>query len=177
MKYQHSKGGILLPVAALAVGGVFTVDHMRDGELLERSESPNLVTNEGLNHILSTVLAGGTPVGTWYLGLFEGNYTPVGTVTAATITSASTESTAYDEATRQEYQEAAPSSQSVTNAANRATFTMNATKTIYGAFLVSASAKSATTGTLLAAARFGSAKAVADDDQLLITYTFNAANA
>jgi hypothetical protein len=39
---------------------------------------------------------------------------------------------------------------------------------------VSASAKSATTGTLFSAARFGTSKSVVDDDQLLLTYTFSA---
>jgi hypothetical protein len=108
--------------------------------------------------------------------VFEGNYTPVATVTAATITSASTECTAYDETTRQAYNEAAASSQSTTNSANKATFTFNATKTIYGAFLASASAKSATTGTLFSAAAFSSSKSVISGDQLLLTYTFTASS-
>jgi hypothetical protein len=64
----------------------------------------------------------------------------------------------------------------ITNSASRATFTMNATKTVYGAFLVSASAKSATTGTLMAAAKFSTSKAVVDNDELLITYAFGASS-
>lgn len=170
--FKRTNGGILMPIAALAVGGRFTIDHFRKGELIDSEECANLVTNEGLDHILNAVFHGSAQITTWYLGLFEANYTPVATLTAATVTAASTESTAYDETTRQDYVEAASSGQSVTNSANKATFTMNATKTIYGAFLVSASAKSATSGTLMSAARFGSSKAVVDDDQLLLTYTF-----
>ncbi len=176
MNYGQTAGGILMPLNQLEVGGKFLVEHVRDGEVIDREELSNLVVNEGLNHILDTVLHGGAQVTTWYLGLFEANYTPVANVTAATITAASTECTAYDEATRVAYDEAAPSGQSITNAASKATFTMNATKTIYGAFLVSASAKSATTGVLLSAARFGASKAVVDDDQLLLTYTFSASS-
>lgn len=176
MEYDRSGSGVLLPRNELQVGGVFTLEHYREGELIDREEVHNLVVNEGLNHILNTVFHAGTQITTWYLGLFEANYTPIATVTAATITAASTESTAYDESTRVEYDEAAASGQSITNSASKGTFTMNATKTIYGAFLVSASAKSATSGTLLAAARFGSSKAVVDDDQLLLTYTFNASS-
>jgi phage-related tail fiber protein len=176
MDFDRSAGGILLPVSNLAVGGRFVIDHMRNGELIDREELSNLVVNEGLNHILDVVLHGASQVGTWYLGLFEGNYTPVATVTAATITAAATETTAYDESTRVAYDEAAASGQSITNAASKATFTMNASKTIYGAFLISAAAKSATTGVLLSAARFGSSKAVVDDDQLLLTYTFSASS-
>lgn len=175
--YSKTDGGVLMPTSGVVVGGKFTGQHIRGGEVIDEWEDHNLVVNEGLNSILSIMFNGGTQITTWYLGLFEGNYTPVATVTAATITSASTECTAYDEATRVEYVEAAPASQSITNSASRATFTFNATKTIYGAFLVSASAKSATTGTLFAAARFSAAKSVVSTDQLLLTYTFSAASA
>lgn len=175
MQFERSGGGVLMP-AALALGGRFLVDHVRNGEVIDRFETPNLVVNEGLDHVLNTVFHSGTQVGTWYLGLFEGNYTPIATATAANIASASTESTAYDEAQRQEYNEAAASAQSITNSANKATFTMSATKNIYGAFLISNATKGGTSGVLFSAARFGAPKAVVDDDQLLLTYTFNASS-
>lgn len=176
MDYERTAGGVFIPSNKLILGGTFLGQLVRDGKIIDEWEDTNLVTNEGLDHVLDVIFHGGTQVTTWYLGVFEGNYTPVATVTAATITAASTESTAYDETTRQAYVEAAPSSQSITNSASKATFTFNATKTIYGAFLGSASAKSATTGTLLAAARFTSSKAVVDNDQLLLTYTFGASS-
>jgi hypothetical protein len=172
-----SEGGILLPVQGLQMGGVFTIQHVRDGVVIDETHDHNLVTDEGLNHMLDVHFHGETQIGTWYVGLFEGNYTPVAGVTAATLPAAATECTAYDEATRVAYTEAAAASKSITNSASKATFTFNATKTIYGAFLVSASAKSATSGKLFSAARFAAAKSVVDDDQLLITYTFTAASA
>jgi hypothetical protein len=176
MDYVATEGGVLVPQQGLIVGGIYQGQIVRDGKIIEEFEDHNLVVNEGLNHMLDVLLHGSTQVATWYLGVFEGNYTPVATVTAATITSASTECTSYDEATRQAYVEAAASSQSTTNSASKATFTFNATKTIYGAFLVSASAKSATTGTLFSAAAFSSAKSVVSGDQLLLTYTFTASS-
>lgn len=174
MSYVESAGGVLLPDNRLTIGGTFHGEIVRNGEVIDEFEDHNLVVNEGLNHLLDVLLHGSTQVSTWYLGVFEANYTPVATVTAATITSASTECTTYDEATRVAYNEAAASSQSTTNSANKATFTFNATKTIYGAFLVSASAKSATTGTLFSAAAFSTSKSVVSGDQLLLTYTFTA---
>lgn len=174
--FKQTKGGILMPIAALLMGGRFQIDHLRNGEIISSEECKNLVTNEGLDHILNTVFHGSAQITTWYLALFEGNYTPVATLTAATFTAAATENTTYDETVRQDYVEAASAGQSITNSANKATFTMNATKTIYGAGLVSASAKSATTGTLMSAARFGAAKAVVAADQLLLTYTFAASS-
>lgn len=175
-EFTRSEGGVLMPQQRLVFGGVFDCALRRDGKIIDEWQDRNLVTNEGLNSILGVVFHGDTQITAWYIGLFEANYTPIATVTAATITSASTESTAYDEATRVAYDEAAAASQAITNAASRATFTMNATKTIYGAFLVSASAKSATTGTLMAAAKFSTAKAVVDNDELLITYAFAASS-
>jgi hypothetical protein len=176
MGYEKSIGGVLMPQQGLLVGGVFQGQHIRNGEVIDQWEDHNLVVNEGLDALLNIMFAGSTQIGTWYLGVFEGNYTPVATVTAATITAASTESTAYDETTRQAYVEAAAASQSITNSANKATFTFNATKTIYGAFLASSSVKSGTTGTLFSAARFSTSKSVVDDDQLLLTYTFTASS-
>lgn len=176
MNYQETDGGILMPEHKLLVGGMFHGQIVRDGQVIDEWEDRNLVTNEGLNSLLDIYFHGSTQITTWYLGVFEGNYTPVAGVTAATITSASTECTAYDETTRQEFVEAAAASQSITNSASKATFTFNATKTIYGAFMVSNSTKSGTTGTLFSAARFSAAKSVVDNDQLLLTYTFTASS-
>lgn len=160
----------------MQVAGRYVVEHIRDGKVIGTEDVSNLVVNEGLDHVLNTVFHSGTQVGTWFLGLFEGNYTPVAGLTAATIAAASTESTAYTETQRQEFNEGAASAQSISNTANKATFTMNATKTIYGAFLVSNATKSATSGTLFSAARFAAPKQVVADDQLLLSYTFVASS-
>lgn len=140
-------------------------------EVLHRELSSNIVTTEGLNHILDVVLHASTQVTTWYIAPFEGNYTPVAGLTAATFTAAATECTAYDEATRVAYVEAAASGGVTTNAASRAVFTINASKTLYGAALLSASAKSSTSGVCLAAARFSSSRAVVDNDEVAVSYS------
>lgn len=176
MDYTQSQGGILMPDQDIKFGGRFAYEHFRGGQLIDAWEDPNIVVDEGLNHLLDVAFHGSTQVGTWYIGLFEGNYTPLSTVTAATIAAASTECTAYDETTRVAYNEAAAASKVTTNSANKATFTFNASKTIYGGFLVSTSTKSGTSGTLMSASRFGSAKTVESADQLLVTYTFTASS-
>lgn len=175
--FEMTSGGVLMPSSKLLVGGVFHGQIVRAGKVIEEFEDHNLVVNEGLNSLLEVYFRSSTQITSWFLGLFEGNYTPVAGVTAATITSASTECVAYSQTTRQGFSPAAASSQSITNSASRATFTFNATKTIYGAFLVSNSTKSATTGTLFSAARFASAKSVESGDELLLTYSFSAASA
>ena len=160
--------------AGVLVGGKYHGYLFRNGRLIDEWEDSNLVVNEGLNSLNDTMFHGTTQIGTWYLGLFEGNYTPVATVTAATIATAATETTAYTSATRPEYVEAASSSQITTNAASRASFVFNATKTIYGGFMVSSSTKSGTGGILFSALRFTTAKAVESGDELLLTATFTA---
>jgi len=176
--YERTHAGIYLPRSKVFIAGLFgnEVRHA-DGSMEPMEWSDNIVVNEGLDHILNVLLRGTTQVNPWYVFMFEGNYTPLAADTAAGIAAASTETTAYDEATRVEYNEAAASSQSTTNSANKATFTINSTKTMYGAGLASASAKGATTGTLLCAARFSSSRAVVAADQILITYTITAADA
>lgn len=175
-EFTKSAGGILVPDHKLYVGGKYLGTILRNGKIIDEFEDDNLVVNEGLNNMLDVIFRGGTQTNPWYLGLFEGNYTPVATVTAATITAASTECVAYASATRVIYNEDAAASQITTNATNRASFVFNATKTIYGAFLVSSSTKSGTGGVLFSAARFSTAKNVDSGDELLLTYQFTASS-
>lgn len=173
-KYEMTDTGIYFPAQKNFIGGVFNTEHRRGGDLIGNDLSPNLLPTAGLNHLLSVLVAGGSQVGTWYMSIFEGNYTPVAGVTAATYPAAATESTAYDESTRVAYVDGTIASGSVSNSASRAEFTINATKTIYGAALHSLSTKSATTGELLAVARFSASRAVVDDDVLAVAYTLSA---
>lgn len=176
MHYEQSAGGILLPTNELKVGGKFIGTLIRDGRIVDEFEDCNLVVNEGLNALNDIMFDAATQITAWYLGVFEANYTPVSTVTAATIASASTECTAYASATRPAYTPAASASQVTTNAASRASFVFNATKTIYGGFLISNSTKSGTTGKLFAAAQFSTSKSVVSGDELLLTYQFTSSS-
>lgn len=170
------RNGLLVPKQKLYVAGEYHGQIIRKGVVVDEFVEKNLVVDEGLNSLLNIMFNGATQVGTWYLGVFEANYTPVAGVTAATIASASTECTAYDGSTRPAYVEASSTAKSMTNSASRASFVFNASKSIYGAFLISDNTKGGTSGTLFSAARFSSAKTVVDDDELLLTYTFTAAS-
>ena len=174
-EFCRSAGGVYVPQKSNHRGW-FYGKIIRDGKVIDEWEDHNLVVYQGLNHLNDVVFHAATQVHPWYVGLFEGNYTPVSTETAATIAASATETTAYTASTRQTYTEAASSSQSTTNSASPATFTFNASKTIYGAFLISDSTKSGTTGTLFSAARFSASKSVVSSDQLLLTYTFTSSS-
>lgn len=140
-----------------------------DGKRSQREVVHNLIPEEGLNHQQSVTFKGTTQVTTWYIGLYEGNYTPVPGITAATISAASTECTAYTPAARVEFVEGAVAVGSVDNSASPALFTFTAAKTVYGGFIVSASPKGATTGVLISAVRFASPKTLAIGDVLSVT--------
>ena len=149
-------------------------------DLLAVDVGPNIVVDEGINDILDAALSGGTPITTRYNGLFSTDVTPDGTWTGANWASGgtpkTTEFTNYDESTRQQWQEGGVSAKSITNSANKSVFTISTGGgTLYGAVLISASAKDQSgdsTATLTAAKRFTDApRSVAATDVVNLTYT------
>lgn len=174
------RNGVLVPkhlqgfAGAFELGGCFFGEIWRKGKLLDKFAFKNLVVNQGLNDNLNTYFNAGAQITAWYMGIFQGNYTPVATDTAASIAGNSTECSSYSSSTRPQWTQAAPSAQSITNAANRATYTFTGSATVYGAFLISNNVIGGTSGILFAAAQFGASKAVVLNDQLLLTYQLNA---
>lgn len=146
---------------------VETID--KDGIVIESEVVDNLIPTEGINHILSVAFKGSSQVTTWYLGLFEANYTPAIGDTAATLPGLATESTAYTSGTRVAWVSGAVAGGSVDNVASRAEFTANATKTIYGGFLSSSPAKGAATGVLTSIVRFASPRVLDSGSILRVT--------
>jgi hypothetical protein len=160
--------------------GIYHVEcHDKDGNLKWSADSKNLVVNEGLQYMAGSALTSVTQITTWYLGL----YGPAASNTpAAGDTMAShagwTEVAPYSNATRvvATFATATLGNPSVvTNSASPATFTINSTATVGGAFLTSGSAKSGTTGTLFSAADFSAPgdRSVVSGDVLSVTYTFS----
>jgi len=165
--------------ARARIRGFFTTECYRKGKLIWREESENLCTDEGLNRMLDVMFHGTTQTATWYCGLVESDTTPTAAMTYDVPVF--TESTSYDEATRPEYEEAAASSKVTTNTANKAVFTISATKTIYGAALFSINTKGDHAGgannVLFSYSKFGSSRAVLDDDVINLTYSVTGADA
>jgi hypothetical protein len=121
---------------------------------------------------------GATQITTWYFVLFEADYTPLVTDTYAVP--GYTETTAYDEATRPAFVEAESTAQSLDNSANKATFTFNTIKTIYGGALVgggtdpTVKGDTAGGGTLYSSAKFSENKPVTSGDILKVWITLTA---
>lgn len=139
----------------------------------------NLLTTEGINHMLSVAVAGGSQYTTWYIAPFSGTDTPLDTWTASSFATAATElSTAYSEATRVAFNESAPSSKSTNNTANPAVFTAASDSvTIWGVGLLSHSTKRSTSGVLLSAAKYSVARSLpTTGDTLGVKYTLSLGN-
>lgn len=170
-KYDRTDSGIVIPSMKLAIGGVFEVA-VGDGPW---DVAPNLIVTEGLNHLLSVALAQGTQKAAFYLAPFSGNVAVPATWTGANFTTNATEFTNYTEANRVLWEKGAVAAGSVGNAATPGVFTMDTGGgTIRGMALLEASAKSATTGVLIAAARLSADKVLAVDEELRAKYTISA---
>jgi len=152
-----------------------------DGKVKWTESVPNLVVNVGLAYMAGTALTSVAQITVWYIGLYGAgaSNTPAA---ADTMTSHAgwTENVGYSNATRVActFVTATTANPSVaTNTASPASFSINATSTVGGAFLTSGSAKSGTAGTLFSAVDFSSPgdRAVVSGDTLNVTYTMSLA--
>lgn len=156
-----------------------------DGAVKWRDTAHNIVVNVGLSDILQCYYTGEStvdPTGTspaqanQFVGLIDDTPTIDAADTMATQ-AGWTEAVPYSEATRPEIDWGSESSQSCSNTASKASFSINASDTVGGAFLADNSTKSGSTGTLIGAAVFtGGDKVVADGDTLNVTVTATASS-
>jgi len=157
-------------VSRSTIVGVYdVVCRDKDGNEKWREHAHNLLVDTGLNLILDSGFSG-----TEYLGL-KGGGTPAAADTMASHASWS-EITDYSESTRPTFSHAAAASQAITNSASKAQFSINATTSIYGIFCTTNNTKGGTTGTLIGATNFASAKSADNTDTLEVTYTVTMSN-
>ena len=162
--------------------GVYKIQcHDAQGNLKWEAETPNLVVNVGLQDMNAKYFTGSAYTAAWYIGLYGAG---ASNTPAAGDTMSShagwTEVTAYSQSTRPACTFGTPTTANpsvATNSASPATFTINATTTVGGAFLVSNSTKGGSTGTLYSAADFSSPgdRSVVLNDTLSVTYTLSLA--
>lgn len=153
-------------------GFTYSVDHMRGGILLTRETTHNIMPVEALDYILEAGLSSGEQKSTWYVGLYDGNYSPMADITAASMPSTAKENTKYSSNTRVLLELGNVEDGRIDNDSNRAEFVSTANSLIYGGFITSAVAKGATTGILLSIGRFSSPKNFEIGDLLRIYVAF-----
>jgi hypothetical protein len=179
----------------LTTGGVFTLKHYRDGELIHEESSHNIVPTEGLDYILNAAIRNTTDmeISTWYVSLKDNSGDPAAGNTCAQFYGTDGHQEFYDvtEATRPVWsadtpEAGSPSGRMVDNSTTNATFTVDtltdSAGTIYGAAIMSTNVFSTANGTpgtndsggtLLAATTFTS-RAVLAGDVLNVEYSLTA---
>ena len=156
-------------MSILGTGLAYKVELIKDGVVIDQSIEHNIMPQQSVDHISSLIRgAGATPISSWYIGLFENNYSPDAAVTAADLQTTVGESQAYDEGTRRLWDNTYDNLAFIGNASSVAEFTMSSTKTIFGAFIASNATKGGTSGILLSIARFSTAKNVDDGTVLRV---------
>lgn len=164
----------------LKAGGFFTVQCFdKDGKLKWTEENHNLVVNVGLQDMNTKYFTGSSYTAAWYIGLY-GSGSTNDPAAGDTMSSHAgwTEVTAYSQSTRPacSFGTATTADPSViTNSASAATFSINGTTVVGGAFLTSDNTKGGTSGILFSASDFQSPgdRSVVNGDTLTVTYTFS----
>lgn len=137
-----------------------------DGQIKWREVTRNLITTEGLNDVTSKYFKGSAYTAAHYVGL-KGT----GSVSAGdTLASHAgwTEITAYT-GNRKALTLGTVSGGTVDNSASKASFAINGTANVYGAFLATVS--SGTSGVLYSASDFSVNKSVTSGDTIEVTCT------
>ena len=177
----------------LRVGGIFTWEHIRDGETIDKGEMKQIVVNEGLTYLINAALGaivGGAPVPftNLYIGLTTANRSFVAGDTGAGINATGQEFETYDETARPAWAVqtlATTSSIQVDNTGAEAVFTVGdlsgsgGSQIIYGAFITSSSTKSGSgdaSSTLLCGKNFSSPRTLYTSDVFKVGYAFSNEN-
>jgi len=167
-------------ISASGIGEVLVAPHFtlrfeafdKDGNLKWVEEVHNLVTTVGKTDIIDKYFKGSAYTAAFFMGLKDNAQTPaVGNTMSSHGTWA--EVTGYASATRPAITFGTTSAGS--NTATAVPFSINATVTIGGAFIVTDSTKGGTTGTLYAATDFAAPRSLISGDTLNVTPTVTAA--
>jgi len=175
-KYDKSATGLIFPAAGLAFGGLFGSKELQPGMSAEDAPwqyGPNAVGNEFINDALNSKFNGVGGAVAWYFAPFTNNLAPTSSILAANFATTQAEYTSYTEGGRQVWtSNGSSTSQSVSNSAAPAVVTIGGSPaTIYGAGILSASGKGATTGVFGAGGLFGVANTLSPGSKLMMTYT------
>ena len=158
--------------------GFVTTEHFRNGKLIGKDEGWNTFTTEGMAFLLNTMFHDISKAAAeiWYVGLFKNNITPALADTAAKLGSGNAygecQDADYDDplTNRPGYRTENTTTAVISNVNSKAHFVMNASITVYGAFLTNTTAKTDSSGILMCAKRFGTARSVIADDEIYVTY-------
>jgi hypothetical protein len=145
----------------------------RSGKLKWEDDFHNVVTVEGMNHIIDATFKTGVASPEWYIGLVDGaeeqEYAAEDTMAAH---AGWTEHVDYSEEERQVFTPGEIAEGAADNSGDRAAFTITADGTVAGCFLTTDKVKEATDGVLHGVGAFsGGVRPVEIGDTLRVTTT------
>lgn len=149
--------------------GEYTVEHIRNGEVLSTQTKKNLIVDLGKDLILEVMFGGDTQINPWYIGLINNSPLPVLDASDTLVSHPGwVEFTDYT-GNRQEWIDAAASGGSK-GTTSSSTFSILGSGTVYGSFLCGAASGVAD---LWSEGAFTSAIAVVASDEIKVSYTIS----
>ena len=174
--FQVTDDGILFPRQGILAQGEYF--GRVNGGAWEK-EGDNLITTEGLAHILNVALgATGKPAG-YFLALFSGAAAPAANWTAAGFAATANEITSmsegYTAATRPAWTPGTATANSIDNLTTVASVTIAAAASlnVTGAALLTNSTRGGTGGVLVSASKYAAARTFQNNDTYEIGYRLN----
>ena len=179
-QYETSAQGIFFPKANAMIGGVYS--HWITGYESQIQHDANLIPNQGLAYILDNIMitaAANLNTSGWYVGLQSNTSEPDAATTHATwatnyaeIQDGFTNNSLLQRALFDVTDGVDTADYSITNDTVPATFDFTATKTIWGAAVMSSQTVGGNNAgdTLLSHAKFASARNVVNTDQFNLRY-------
>jgi len=150
--------------------GTFTMEHIRDGEVIHSETFKNLVTTEGKNAMLDKFLG----LGSAYAGIFLGLHTTVGNAASTYAAPSPQVESTVSSRVAPSFSAASAGSKGTSSAAS---FSITGTATIIGAFCVLGPAGTGTAGNtasggiLLSTGSFSGSRAVVNLDTINVTWS------
>ena len=172
--YTDNEDGSITTDTGIKASGIY-YDRVNGGEW---QETPNLITAEGLTHMLNVSMGTTPKPAGYFLALFSAAAQPQGTWTAASFATTASEivsmTEGYSSATRPAWTPTNTSTQAIDNMApsNVAKVTIKTASqlTVQGAAILTSSAKGSTAGVLVSATKYAAARVFQDNDTYEIGY-------
>lgn len=146
-----------------------------EGKTRWRDQFSNTVVTVGKNDLLTQYFKGNAYTAVWHVGLVDNaGFSAIAAADTMASHGGWAESAAYSNASRPALTLGTSSGGSIDNSASTASFAINATATIKGAFVVNSGTKGGTAGTLYSAGAFAANRSVAGGDTLNVTVILSA---
>lgn len=143
-----------------------------DGQVKWRESIDNLVLTAGKNDLLTNYFKGSSYTAAFFVGLVDNaSFSAIVAGDTAASHAGWLDAVPYSNSTRPALTLGTASAGSIDNSASKASFTINATATLNGAFCITNSTKSGTTGVLYSASSFGSTRSVINGDTVNVQIT------